>query len=472
LVPRLGYTGLLYVRRMVLMHRRPNGDPDMKSWRDGLPRLVLPAVVAFCAVAAASSARSAAESAPPGIPDGITPELAREVVEEIRAEVAELRGLEFKFDVAVEVVNDDEAREHMLRRLETFDVADDVALTGEVFKLLGLIEPRMDVMETLLAALREQAGGFYDPRRKVFYLLDDMPSALVRVLAAHELTHALEDQHFDLDGRLEEVLGDDDRLFARSAVHEGSATLLMTVFSARALLAGRMDPEQQKAFAEEFSNEPAIEALPDVLMRQMLGPYVLGMTFLSRGNLAAPILAGFPVADVNRAFEAGPQSSEQILHPRKYWDPASRDLPRTVRLDGVGELLGRKWVRRGEGVLGELMLGPLVGGATTTDPAALMLDGGAAWTNPAAEGWGGDRWELWTRGRKRVLLLSTVWDTEADAEEFAAALPAGRGLSWRRAGDRVALVAGDTGKHGSRLLDGMLGTGTAVACVRPAERLE
>jgi hypothetical protein len=451
------------------MRQRLDNTPHMKRrMRRVVPLLAL----MFCAVPDSWPARAADASAQGIATGGITPELARRVVAEVRAEVQDLRGLEFKTDVAVEVVNDDEAREHVLRRLEAFDVADDVALSGEVFELLGLVEPGLDVMEALLAAVREQAGGFYDPAREVFYLLDDMPSALVRVLAAHELTHALEDQHFDLDSRLEEVLEDDDRLFARSAVHEGSATLLMTVLSTRDLMSGRLDAEQQQAMAAAFSGEQAIEELPDVLVRQLLGPYLLGMAFLSRGNLSASVLADFPVADVNRAFEAGPESSEQVLHPRKYWDPSSRDLPRAVSLDGVEALLGRRWTRRGQGVLGELLLGPLVGGVTPTDPAALILDGGAAWTSPAAEGWGGDRWELWTRGKKRVLLLATVWDSEDDAAEFAAALPGGRGLSWRRAGDRVALVAGDAGKRASRLLDALLQADRAAACLGPAESLE
>ena len=55
------------------------------------------------------------------------------------------------------------------------------------------------------------------------------------MITAHELTHALEDQHFDLDGRLQETIDDDDRMFAISAVHEGSAMVLMSLFSARRL---------------------------------------------------------------------------------------------------------------------------------------------------------------------------------------------------------------------------------------------
>ena len=88
------------------------------------------------------------------------------------------------------------------------------------------------------------------------------------------------------------------------------------------------------------------------------------------------------------------------------------------------------------------------------DPAGVL---GAAWTNDAATGWGGDRYELWTRGKKSVVLLSTTWDSERDAEEFADALAdgpqAGRGI----AGRNVALVYGNAPrKKLDVLLEGML----------------
>lgn len=78
------------------------------------------------------------------------------------------------------------------------------------YRLLGLVPPDLDVVKTLLDVLEEQAGGFYDPGTKSFYLLDDMPKEATALLAAHEMTHALEDQRYDLDGRIAKLVDDDD----------------------------------------------------------------------------------------------------------------------------------------------------------------------------------------------------------------------------------------------------------------------
>ena len=92
------------------------------------------------------------------------------------------------------------------------------------FRLLGLVPKDMDVLKTLLDVLEEQAGGFYDPGTKSFYLLDDMPKDMTPLLTAHEMTHALEDQRYDFDARIEKLIDDDDASFALSSLIEGSAT--------------------------------------------------------------------------------------------------------------------------------------------------------------------------------------------------------------------------------------------------------
>jgi len=398
----------------------------------------------------------AAEAEPvPGDAGRLTLELAKHVIEEVIPEVESIRGLAFKSDVPVEVVSDDQARAHILDRVDEFGMREQLSRTQQAYRLLGLLPPDVDILEAFLAALREQAGGFYLPSTKSFYLLDDMPAGAVRVLTAHELTHALEDQHFDLDKRLLEVMDDDDRLFARGAVHEGSATLLMTVYTTKAMLAGQLDLAAIQRYEQEFGSSGGLEQLPPVLLRQLLGPYVLGPGFLARGGLAAVALNGFPVEDTNRAFRDGPQSSEQILHPQKYWSDDDRDDPRPVDLGDAGSVLGRRWRKASEGVLGEISLAVMTGADTPTDAARLLLQGGRAWTNEAASGWGGDRWQLWRKGRSAVALLLTVWDTEGDAREFAAALES-NDLAVRRRGDGVAVVAGDARKRTEALLGAML----------------
>ena len=370
-------------------------------------------------------------------------EEAERLVREIAPQVEELRGLAFRAAVPVQVVDDAVMREHVLAELDAYDQRERLALTDEVYELLGLIAPGTDALGLLLDALEEQVGGFYDPASGRFFLLEDVPRTAAPIFAAHELTHALEDQHFDLDRQLREVLEDDDRLLAQSAVREGSATLLMAAYLARAMGRGELDAQALTAIAEsEAGRAERLNALPPALQRELLAPYVLGGAFLARGGTPGGT-AGFPAEAVNRAMRRGPSSTEQILHPEKYWDAARRDEPTPVKLRGVGKVLGSGFTRAGGGVLGELVLGCLVGACGAPGPAGLMLPDPAAWTNAAASGWDGDRYELWRGSRGSLVVLLTAWDSPPDAAEFAAACRAERdGFTVEARGARAAVVAG------------------------------
>lgn len=378
--------------------------------------------------------------------------LAQELVGRVVPEVESLRGLSFKERVKVAVLDHAAARRHMIRRLDTFAPAERLRTAQRAAELLGLLPPDMDLRKTIVKVMDEQAGGFYDPERRAYYLLDDIPAGLAPLITAHELTHALEDQHFDLDGRMRAVLDDDDRLFALGAVAEGSATLLMLTYGSRAAPDGSRRLDHLQALAGSDSEQ--LGRLPPLLQRQLLGPYVLGAQFLMKGTAFDPS-QGYPAAAVDQAYLRMPQSSEQVLHPEKYWDGERPDEPRRVDLAGAGGELGRGWQLKDRGVLGELVIALLVGAGTSEEP-------GASWTNAAATGWGGDRWELWVKPPAAALLLLTVWDSPEDAREFAEALPVRRNFQAEFDADRVAIVAGDVGDKAPRLLARMLLRPTAA----------
>ncbi len=365
---------------------------------------------------------------------------ASELVKTIAPEVARLRGLPFRQDVKVKVVDDDQTREYMTRRLAMFGYDRSLDILEEVYGAMGLLDDGDGLMEALLAVLESQTVGYYDPPSKTYFLLADLPAGALSAVTAHELTHALEDQHFDMDSRLRSVLGDDDRLFARSAVHEGSATLLMSAYVSGG--------DSTAGPVPRLSN---FDALPAVLRRQFIGPYLVGAGFLRHGGTGD---RSYPKEAIDRVYRDPPASSEQILHPEKYWNPELRDAPVTVRTGKAGRRLGRRWRLIGEGVLGELTVALVVGAVDPSDPR--RFQDGASWTHPAAAGWDGDRWELWRRGSKTAVLWITAWDSERDAAEFAEALPTDRGMRWKAAGNRVAVVIGADDDRVSRVLADML----------------
>jgi hypothetical protein len=362
-----------------------------------------------------------------------------------------IRGLTFKQKVPVKVVDDAKARAYALARFKRMTPEAKIAADTKAYQLLGLVPPGTDILKTMLDVLEEQAGGFYDPQTKSFYLLDDMPRMMTGPLTTHEMTHALEDQYYDIDGRIEKVLDDDDAAFAVAALAEGSASLTMGVAIAKLDAA-----EREKMADSEAGRAEKLDAMPGVLRRQLLGPYILGALFLARGDLAS-LGGGYPQADAKAAWDKMPRSSEQILHPEKYWDPAKRDEPVKVTVPDPSKVLGEGWTHAGGGVLGELTLGGLVGALAPTAQDQEAMVRASRWTNAAATGWGGDRYELWTKGKAAVVLLLTTWDTPNDATEFEAALHAiSPKLDARRSGAMVGIVAGAPADKLAPLLDRLI----------------
>jgi len=370
----------------------------------------------------------------------ITGEEASRLTRDLIPRVEELRGLAFKRTVPVKVVDDAEARRHFKSRLDKFFPEKMLRAEQQVYEDLGLLPAGYDLSAGIFSLLEEQAGGYYDPDSDTFYVLNDMPRAAGAVLVVHELTHALDDQHFSIDRLFERTADDSDRSAMAGAVVEGSGTVIMTAFMLQEMQAGRMSADTLRELMEsEAGRAEKLMGAPAVLQRALLAPYVLGQTLALRGDASA-ILKGPQKQDLDRLFQELPVSTEQLLHPAKYWDPPARDLPRVLDLRDASAHLGEGWSLQAEGTLGELTLALLCGASNPPIDSASSTDP-AAWTNACAGGWGGDRWQLYRKNDRFVTLLASVWDTETDAVEFEAHLKTG-GRRPSRAGAAVALVAG------------------------------
>jgi hypothetical protein len=161
---------------------------------------------------------------------------------------------------------------------------------------------------------------------------------------------------------------------------------------------------------------------PQFLWKPLIAAYLRGEGFLVHTAGMNIAMKASKTEDIRRAFEHPPRSSEQILHPEKYWDADKADEPRKVSVDA--SKLPPGWKVAGEDTLGEITLAlvttPLEK-RTAFDPknplAILAID----YTNKAAQGWGGDRAVLLEKGDARALWLVTAWDSPEDAQEFQAA---------------------------------------------------
>jgi hypothetical protein len=233
---------------------------------------------------------------------------------------------------------------------------------------------------------------------------------VARIILAHELTHALDDQLFGLDDELEVVEDNSDAEWAYYAVIEGSGTAVMDLWTMKNIKS--LDPSTVKELASMGVDE--LKDAPPFLWRPLLGAYTQGEQFLKE----RPEELDLPAA-TRRAFEAPPRSSEELLHPKKYWDPDERDEPKPVHFDRSA--LPKGWDVRDEDTLGELGLGMVVEPLKSRHGLDGMLAVATArYPSREVQGWGGDRYDLLGRGEQdRLLLLATVWDTEKDAVEFA-----------------------------------------------------
>src|SRR5262249_24140774 len=198
---------------------------------------------------------------------------------------------------------------------------------------------------------------------------------------------------FSIDALMEKVKDDSDRSTVVGAVVEGSGSVVMTAFMLEEARAGRMDPKALKELMEsEAGRAEKLKASPAVLQRSLLAPYLLGQTLSLRGDISR-LAQGIHPDDIDHLFREPPTSTEQLLHPEKYWAPSHADPPLTLTPHDEASLLGEGWSLSSSGVLGELNLA-LLCGATNPPLDSLSAGDPSAWTNECAAGWGGDAWQL------------------------------------------------------------------------------
>ncbi len=356
------------------------------------------ALAAALTVASAPPAAAEGTSPPPAPPAEATPLEA--MATKARAVLQGARGLEFKSAVPVAAVDREGAFAQPLRDLErVLGGADRMAATGRLLVRLGVVPEGADLKALLMEYLPSAVAARYDTVGKRISFMPGTKATLP--LMVHEMTHALDDQHFDFEALVTGMNGEFDRTLAFGALAEGDAesmeyrVSMPGMFEVMELDALRM---QGEAMAQALLRRGG--RTPPALALAFASQYVEGVVFVEslrrseRGEAA-----------VDDAFRRPPASSEQVLHPEKF---LADETPVVLTL--AAPPAGTRVTV--DTPLGELCTSIVLRARGVAAPAA----------RAAAAGWGGDRIALLSLGEEEAFVWISAWDTEADAEEFEKAL--------------------------------------------------
>ena len=326
---------------------------------------------------------------------------------EILEKVSKLRGLEIKRPVKSGLKSKDEIEQSVIKDLDESTSPEEFLATQKTLARLGLVAKDFRLRDYVVKLLREQVAGFYEPKTQEFYLAAWVPVSEQRTVMAHELMHALQDQHFNLRRFEDWPKGDSDAELAVHALIEGEATIMMYQYALDRegvkLDVTKLGSLTERMLADtspdDASKYPVLAGAPAVLRDGLQFPYIYGAGFVQE------VLKAGSWSAVDKSYSKLPASTEQIMHPERF---ITRDDPVKIDIADLAGALGRDWKRVDADVNGEfgyqIALREFIGKAAVK----------------AAAGWGGDRYLLYedTKNGATMLAQFTTWDTATDAVEF------------------------------------------------------
>lgn len=348
-------------------------------------------------------------------------------MDEIEAQVAALRGLQARQPVQRRLMDSEALRRHVEENFLKDYSVEEAARDARVLAVFGLLDADYDLYNLYLELFSEQVAGFYDSETKEMYVVQAQGfGGVERSTYAHEFTHALQDQTYDLrDGlkiKHEDCERDSEYCAAVSALIEGDASLTEQYWLY--LHGSQQDNRDIEEFYANYSS-PVLDNAPSFLREDFAFPYREGAEFVlglfQEGGYAA----------VDAAFANPPVTTEMILHPQKY----PHDRPLVVNLPELSADPGRRLTALDSGVMGEWYTYLILAhGKTNT---WRLSD---AQARQAAEGWQGDAYAVaWDEETGMPLMaLLTEWESEQDARQFTNAFSGYGKLRWGAADDSTA----------------------------------
>jgi hypothetical protein len=349
-------------------------------------------------------------------------------MDEIEGQVRILRGLPQTRQVDREFLAQSQLRQRVIDDFLADFTQEEAFVDAHVLALLGLLERDFDLWNFYADLFTEQVAGFYDDEDEEMAVICGADfGGPERITFAHEYTHALQDQTYDLEDGLgyndDLCEADSERCAAIQALIEGDATLLeeqwLRTYATQEDLADLLE------FITSFES-PVFDSAPQFLRQDLLFSYMSGLEFVKTLYLEGGWAA------VDAAYLNPPLSTEQILHPERY--PA--DAPIWLEVPDLSAALGNEWQEIDRGVVGEWEVQAILNEFL---PKAIAED--------AAEGWGGDYYLVFYNEDKDIdaLVLVSQWDTMQDVHEFDAAF---RDYGNARFGEQVTSSSYKVSWHG------------------------
>ncbi len=284
-------------------------------------------------------------------------------VDEILAFDSKASGLPIKHPVKRKLTSRKEVEKYFLDAFKDDESAKHMTQAEVVLKKFGLI-PRNSSLEGILLALYTEAvAGYYDPKTKTVYLLDWLDPEGQKPVLAHELTHALQDQNFDLTKFMKHGKGKktgkydvttSEAMSARVALMEGQAAAVMVDY----LLAPQgqsveSNPEIARAVqAGMLSDEgaPIMRKAPLYLKEDLKFPYTYGLNFV------VDMLKVSKEKAFSEAFQKPPADTRQVMQPETY---LKGEVVPPLPMPDFEKVLGKEWERFDVDSVGEFDVGVL-----------------------------------------------------------------------------------------------------------------
>ena len=337
--------------------------------------------------------RSPSDSAKPET--HITPEQAKELfslVDELLKFSSQETGLPIKSDVKRQMTTRAAVEKYLSEKFEEDEDAKRMQRSEIVLKKFGLLDRDFSLKPFLLALLKEQIEAYYDPKTKTVNMLDWIGVDEQKPVLAHELTHALQDQHTDLEKWSDQTptdvshnspddtvhLAKDELDTAREAVTEGQATAVMMDNILKPMGKSLLsDPEVVEFIKQQMAgseNSPILARAPLLLSESLLFPYKEGLSFeqdvwMDRGQNAA----------FTGTLDRPPTSTWEIINPREY---EKGHVPTVPLMPDIHPLVDKTYRPYDIGQVGQLdlhILAGLFGGEDAARTLTPAWDGGIYW---------------------------------------------------------------------------------------------